>query len=127
MASQEYLGKMQVRQNYGNLWHTDLMSTIQADTPLHRVYHTFPANELFMMTCHDTHVVLVICHVVVGVEKVDVLNFVFVPRFSSALEIPWPQLAFCCKMNLTFKLRNVTIASLYATIFYHFFQILTPH
>ncbi|XP_010314492.1 uncharacterized protein [Solanum lycopersicum] len=33
MASQEYLNKMQVRQNYRNLWHTDLMSTIQADTP----------------------------------------------------------------------------------------------
>ncbi|XP_016487181.1 uncharacterized protein LOC107807335 [Nicotiana tabacum] len=33
MASQEYLNKMQVRQNYRNLWHTDLMRTIQADTP----------------------------------------------------------------------------------------------
>ncbi|PON62918.1 PLAC8 family protein [Parasponia andersonii] len=33
MASQEHLEKMQLRQNYRNLWHTDLMSTIQADTP----------------------------------------------------------------------------------------------
>lgn len=33
MASQEYLNKMQVRQNYRNLWHTDLMRTMQADTP----------------------------------------------------------------------------------------------
>ncbi|KAK4374439.1 hypothetical protein RND71_005116 [Anisodus tanguticus] len=33
MASQEYLNKMQVRQNYRNLWHTDLMRSIQADTP----------------------------------------------------------------------------------------------
>ncbi|GKU95228.1 hypothetical protein SLEP1_g8615 [Rubroshorea leprosula] len=31
MASQESIDKMQVRQNYRNLWHTDLMSTIQAD------------------------------------------------------------------------------------------------
>ncbi|URD86658.1 PLAC8 family, partial [Musa troglodytarum] len=33
MASQEYLDKMQLRQSYRNLWHTDLMSTIQADFP----------------------------------------------------------------------------------------------
>ncbi|PIA49257.1 hypothetical protein AQUCO_01300246v1 [Aquilegia coerulea] len=35
MASrqQQSLEKMKVRQNYRNLWHTDLMSTIQADTP----------------------------------------------------------------------------------------------
>nr|POF08569.1 hypothetical protein CFP56_34644 [Quercus suber] len=32
-ASQEYMDKMQLRQNYRNLWHTDLMGTIQADTP----------------------------------------------------------------------------------------------
>ncbi|KAI3936265.1 hypothetical protein MKW92_029593 [Papaver armeniacum] len=30
---QENLDKMKVRQDYRNLWHTDLMSTIQADTP----------------------------------------------------------------------------------------------
>lgn len=33
MASQDYMDKMQLRQNYRNLWHTDLMGTIQADTP----------------------------------------------------------------------------------------------
>ncbi|VVA31644.1 PREDICTED: PLAC8 [Prunus dulcis] len=33
MPSQEYMDKMQGRQNYRNLWHSDLMSTIQADTP----------------------------------------------------------------------------------------------
>ncbi|KAH7692768.1 PLAC8 motif-containing protein [Dioscorea alata] len=33
MASQEYLDKMQLRQSYRNLWHTDLLSTIQADFP----------------------------------------------------------------------------------------------
>ena len=32
-ASQEYMDKMQLRQNYRNFWHTDLMGTIQADTP----------------------------------------------------------------------------------------------
>lgn len=76
------------------------------------VFHTCSVKELSMMTCQDTHVALVTCLAVVGVEKVDVLNFVFVLRFSSALEIQWPRLAFCCKMNLTFKLRNVTIALL---------------
>ncbi|XVF52941.1 hypothetical protein PTKIN_Ptkin05aG0058400 [Pterospermum kingtungense] len=33
MASQVHLDKMQLRQNYRNLWHTDLMSTMQHDTP----------------------------------------------------------------------------------------------
>ncbi|KAJ3682038.1 hypothetical protein LUZ60_014611 [Juncus effusus] len=33
MASQAYMDKMQVRQNYRNLWHTDLMRTVQADFP----------------------------------------------------------------------------------------------
>ncbi|OAY69791.1 hypothetical protein ACMD2_25814 [Ananas comosus] len=33
MALQESLDKMQLRQSYRNLWHTDLMSTIQADFP----------------------------------------------------------------------------------------------
>ncbi|BAT73049.1 uncharacterized protein LOC124839910 [Vigna umbellata] len=33
MASQEHIEKMQARQNFRNLWHTDLMRTIQADTP----------------------------------------------------------------------------------------------
>ncbi|GER57515.1 PLAC8 family protein [Striga asiatica] len=33
MGSQEHLEKMQQRQNYRNLWHTDLMSTIQRDPP----------------------------------------------------------------------------------------------
>ncbi|KAL2238248.1 UNVERIFIED_CONTAM: hypothetical protein Sindi_1016500 [Sesamum indicum] len=33
MGSQAYLDKMQLRQNYRNLWHTDLMRTIQQDPP----------------------------------------------------------------------------------------------
>ncbi|KAL2902748.1 Glycine-rich protein A3 [Bienertia sinuspersici] len=33
MVSQDYLQKMEVRQNYRNFWHTDLLRTIQADTP----------------------------------------------------------------------------------------------
>ncbi|XP_056686826.1 uncharacterized protein [Spinacia oleracea] len=33
MVSQEYLQKMEVRQNFRNMWHTDLLRTIQADTP----------------------------------------------------------------------------------------------
>ncbi|PKA66278.1 DNA repair helicase XPB1 [Apostasia shenzhenica] len=31
MANQEYMDKMQLRQNYRNLWHADLTSTISAD------------------------------------------------------------------------------------------------
>lgn len=33
MASAEYMEKMQQRQNYRNLWHTDLIRAITADTP----------------------------------------------------------------------------------------------
>lgn len=33
MASQETLDKMQLRQSYRNLWHTNLLNTISADTP----------------------------------------------------------------------------------------------
>lgn len=33
MVSNEYVEKMQQRQQYRNLWHTDLLSTITADTP----------------------------------------------------------------------------------------------
>ncbi|KAG5029981.1 hypothetical protein JHK87_013495 [Glycine soja] len=106
MASQESIEKMLSRQNYRNLWHTDLLRSIQADTPLRHVCLTFFAKEPFMMICQDTHVVLATCLAVVGVEKVNVQNFAFALRFSSALEIQSPQPAFYCKMNLTFKPRN---------------------
>ncbi|EYU23456.1 hypothetical protein ABFS83_01G070000 [Erythranthe nasuta] len=33
MASQQHLDKMQLRQNYRNVWHTDLTHTIQNDPP----------------------------------------------------------------------------------------------
>lgn len=32
-GSQDKLDKMQLRQSYRNLWHSDLMSTVSADTP----------------------------------------------------------------------------------------------
>ncbi|KAH7839511.1 hypothetical protein Vadar_005205 [Vaccinium darrowii] len=32
MASQQHMEKMQLRQNYRNVWHTDLTNTIKADT-----------------------------------------------------------------------------------------------
>jgi hypothetical protein len=38
----------------------------------------------------------------------------WIPRYSFALEIQWPLLALCCKMNSTFKLQDVIIALLYA-------------
>ncbi|XP_031495958.1 uncharacterized protein LOC116261370 [Nymphaea colorata] len=33
MASQEYVDKMEARKNFTNLWHTDLISTMQVDLP----------------------------------------------------------------------------------------------
>jgi len=32
-ASQDKLDKMKLRQDYRNLWHSDLMGTVTADTP----------------------------------------------------------------------------------------------
>ncbi|KAJ4837066.1 hypothetical protein Tsubulata_008429 [Turnera subulata] len=112
MASQEHLDKMQLRQNYRNLWHTDLMHTIQADFPLVHVSHTCSAKERCIMTCQGIHVVLVICLVVADVVKVSALNFALLQRYFAALEIQWPPLAFCCKMNLTSRRLGVIIASL---------------
>ncbi|KAL6006774.1 hypothetical protein ACLOJK_032269 [Asimina triloba] len=63
MASQAHLEKMQLRQSYRNLWHTDLMSTISADFPY-------------------TYAVLDICHVVGGVVRVIALNFVSALRYG---------------------------------------------
>ena len=117
----------------------------------------------YLLFTPDTHVVLVTCPAVVGVEKVNVLNSALVRRYitfflhvllhfkrsiwisfmlvsmshymyfrclffmafymysvihffrlSAVLEIQWPQLDFCYKMNLIFKLRNVIIALLYS-------------
>ncbi|GMP96331.1 hypothetical protein CsSME_00045020 [Camellia sinensis var. sinensis] len=106
MASQEHLDKMQLRQNYRNLWHTDLMGTIQADTPLDHVSHTSSASELFTMICQGTPAVLGICPVVVGVEKVGAQNFALPPRFSYALETLLRQPGFCCKTSLTYRQHN---------------------
>lgn len=33
MASQEYMDKMELRQSYRNVWHSDLMNTIQEEPP----------------------------------------------------------------------------------------------
>ncbi|PKA60418.1 hypothetical protein AXF42_Ash008478 [Apostasia shenzhenica] len=43
MASQANLEKMQVRQSYRNLWHTDLMSSIKADCPFYYLYLSYSA------------------------------------------------------------------------------------
>lgn len=82
-----------------------------------------------MMICQDTHVVLATCLAAVGVEKVNVQNFAFALRFSSALEIQSPQPAFYCKMNLTFKPRNVIIALLVSCFAFnklHVYSLLLP-
>ncbi|KAL4373928.1 hypothetical protein AHAS_Ahas05G0130800 [Arachis hypogaea] len=138
MGSQQKLEKMQLRQNYRNFWHTDLMSTIQADAPCNfsnslslshlafassltnsfifsnnfqiaaslsgvlHAYHICSAKELFTMICQDTHVVLVTCPAVVGVEKADALNSAFVQRpISKLLAFPSSDLenVFLCFGN----------------------------
>ena len=51
MASQESIEKMQARQNYRNLWHTDLMRSIQADTPCNdTLSHTFSIFAFYIYT-----------------------------------------------------------------------------
>ncbi|GFY90388.1 PLAC8 family protein [Actinidia rufa] len=71
MASQAHLDKMKVRQDYRNLWHTDLMSTMGNDPGC-------------------THAAVAICLAVVDVEKVSAQNFVFAPRDSCSASNSWP-------------------------------------
>ncbi|KAK4389260.1 hypothetical protein Sango_2263000 [Sesamum angolense] len=47
MGSQAHLDKMQLRQNYRNLWHTDLMRTIQQDPPLDLVSYMLRKRALY--------------------------------------------------------------------------------
>lgn len=54
-ASQEYMDKMQLRQNYRNLWHTDLLGTIQADTPCTLAF------SLTFSFCKHRYTVFCIC------------------------------------------------------------------
>ncbi|KAD0098658.1 hypothetical protein E3N88_44781 [Mikania micrantha] len=67
-AGKEQVHKMQLRKSYRNVWHTDLMSTMAADTPC-------------------IHAVVDICPVVGSVENVNALHFAFAQRSSAALEI----------------------------------------
>uniref|UniRef100_A0A803MCR9 Uncharacterized protein n=1 Tax=Chenopodium quinoa TaxID=63459 RepID=A0A803MCR9_CHEQI len=68
MVSQDYIQKMEVRQNFRNLWHADLLRTVQADTPY-------------------MYVVQVICLAVVGVVKANALNFVLQLSYLQAQHI----------------------------------------
>ncbi|XP_044487541.1 uncharacterized protein LOC123212457 isoform X2 [Mangifera indica] len=78
---------------------TLLIAALRFSVP--HVYLTCFGKEHSTMTCPGMFVVLVICLAVASVTKVLVLNFAFALRFSAALEIQWPLLDFCCKMNST--------------------------
>ncbi|KAF7137449.1 hypothetical protein RHSIM_Rhsim07G0012900 [Rhododendron simsii] len=67
MVSQAHLDKMAGRQNYRNLWHTDLMGTMRADPGC-------------------TRAAVAICLAVADVEKVTAQNFVFAPRSQCLLK-----------------------------------------
>ncbi|KAF3340345.1 hypothetical protein FCM35_KLT16116 [Carex littledalei] len=95
MASQESLEKMQLRQNYRNLWHTDLMNTIKADFPcmfavcrfgVGHVYPTCSGKELFTMICQGIHVALAISPAVEGVVKVNALSFALLLRVCACMQ-----------------------------------------
>ncbi|CAA7040342.1 unnamed protein product [Microthlaspi erraticum] len=85
-SSQDKLDKMQLRQSYRNVWHSDLMSTVSADTPLDLVFHTYSEREHFTMTCQGILVVGDICLVVVGVEKANALNSVLPLRVCACMQ-----------------------------------------
>ncbi|KAF3441532.1 hypothetical protein FNV43_RR15446 [Rhamnella rubrinervis] len=93
MGFEDNIEKMQLRQEYRNFWHTELMKTMTKNP-----------------TC--TPVVLVTCHAVVNVEKVNAPSFAFALRFGAALETQSPQHAFYCKMNSISRPQNVIIALL---------------
>ncbi|KAK4418603.1 hypothetical protein Salat_2273100 [Sesamum alatum] len=103
---------MEARRSYRNLWHASLMRTPLDDPTLAHVSHICCENVLSGVICPDMNVVEGTCPVVVNVEKVNVLNFVFALRFSSALTIQWLRPDLCCRMSSTYKRQNATIASL---------------
>lgn len=85
MASQQYMDKMQLRQNYRNLWHTDLMGTIQADFPCKNEHQNpipNPSSFFLIWLCYDLldQVMIVImlfflslCRLLLGALVVSVL------------------------------------------------------
>lgn len=52
MASQANIDKMQLRQSYRNVWHTDLMRTIQADTPCKPTSLSYPLCSPCLFICN---------------------------------------------------------------------------
>ncbi|KAL2348025.1 hypothetical protein Fmac_002025 [Flemingia macrophylla] len=100
MGSQQQMETMEVRKNYRNLWHTDLLHTIQSDTPyccfalwwfsqpqVSSKMNSMVDTDICLVP--DTHVVLVTCPAVVTVEKVNSLNYAFAPsQFFGALLSP---------------------------------------
>ncbi|KAL9241072.1 hypothetical protein vseg_015224 [Gypsophila vaccaria] len=76
------------------------------------VHHICSGNVHFTMTCQDICAVEVICLAVVGVVRVDVLNFALLLRLSAASQILWPPHVLCCRMSSTFRQHRVTTASL---------------
>ncbi|KAL6003919.1 hypothetical protein ACLOJK_004465 [Asimina triloba] len=99
----EYLDKMQLRQSYRNLWHSDLMGTLQADFPCqcylsHPLFHVsssifvpglffvadlnlkqvslfFDFLQIAALPFGGMYVVLGTCHAAAGVERVDALTY----------------------------------------------------
>ncbi|KAH0873649.1 hypothetical protein HID58_071011 [Brassica napus] len=61
---------MQLRQSYRNVWQSDLMSTVTADTPCDYLIYIVASRV------SGTLAVVGTCLVVVGVEKANALNFV---------------------------------------------------
>ncbi|CAF2058083.1 unnamed protein product [Brassica napus] len=106
---------MQLRQSYRNVWQSDLMSTVTADTP----YCCFSCfcgpcvsyllrkralyNDMSRYTCCGGYMP---CSGRCGESKC--------PQLCLATE---HLLALCCKMNSTSTQHNATIASLYSSSF----------
>ena len=102
MASQESIEKMLSRQNYRNLWHTDLLRSIQADTPCKdslSLTHTLFQFSLSIFTLTSFLIlrrllprVVVVCDLELSLT---VAMFFFVNSCSADLMIVLFSLKFC--------------------------------
>ena len=80
------------------------------------IYHLNKEQARFLLCWYLCHFTCIFCayfiwHFSATFYMYSVIHFF---RLSAVLEIQSPQLDFCYKMNLIFKLRNVIIALLYS-------------
>nr|VDD61718.1 unnamed protein product [Brassica oleracea] len=116
---------MQLRQSYRNVWQSDLMSTVTADTPCDYLIYIVASRVSVATPCSSGPCVSYILRK--RALYTDMSRYTccggYMPCSGRCGESKCPQLclatehllALCCKMNSTSTQHNATIASLYSS------------